>query len=157
MHLKLLSLAALTTVASAQSLASVLAATPELSKLVSVAMQFPDLVKFLSTTKDLTILAPTNEALESYLSRNGSSIPPKVLEEVLTYHVLQGVVPASAFETTPAFIPTLLDSPTLTNVSGGQVVEGFVKGKNIEIVSGLQRVSTVVKGVRIRCLLEGES
>lgn len=157
MHLKLLSFAALATVASAQSITSLLSATPELSKFASVVTQFPDLVKFLSTTKDLTILAPTNAALEDYLNRNGSSIPPKILEEILTYHVLQATVPASAFETAPAFIPTLLDSPTLTNVSGGQVVEGFVKGKNIEIVSGLQRVSTVVKGVRICCLLEGES
>ncbi|MCJ1422277.1 hypothetical protein MMC29_000157 [Sticta canariensis] len=146
MHLKLVSFAALAAVASAQSITSLLSTTPELSKLASVVTQFPDLVKFLSTTKDLTILAPTNAAIEKYLGGNGSSIPPKLLEAVVTYHVLPAIVPASAFETAPAFIPTLLHYPTLTNVSGGQVVEGFVKGKNIEIVSGLQRVSTVVKG-----------
>ena len=76
--------------------------------------------------------------------------------EILAYHVLPAIVPASAFKTAPAFIPTLLDTPALTNVTGGQVVEGFVKGNSIEIVSGLLRVSTVVKGVRIRSLLEGE-
>ncbi|MCJ1267736.1 hypothetical protein MMC22_007622 [Lobaria immixta] len=148
MHLKLLSVAALATLASAQNLTAVLTSTPELSRLVSLVSQFPDLVKALGAVQDVTILAPNNAALEEFLKKNPTAVKqnPKVVEAILTYHVIQATVPASDFSTTPAFLPTLLTPPALTNVTGGQVVDGFFKGKDIEIVSGLRAVSTVVKG-----------
>lgn len=156
MHLKLFSLAALATLASAQSITSLLSSTPELSSLTSLVTQFPDLVKALGAAKDITILAPNNAAIDAFLKKNPTVAKenPKGVEALLTYHVLQGTVPASHFTTTPAFLPTQLGPPTFTNVTGGQVVEGFSKGKDINIVSGLLAVSTVVKGVRVRCLME---
>ncbi|MCJ1462719.1 hypothetical protein MMC07_001322 [Pseudocyphellaria aurata] len=149
MLFRLFSFAALAAVASAQNLTAVLTSTPELSKLTSLASQYPDLVKALSSAEDVTILAPNNAAFDKYLTPTILRLIqqyPKIAEAVLTYHVLRATVPASAFVTAPAFIPTLLESPDLTNVTGGQVVEGFAKGKDIEIVSGLRKVSTVVKG-----------
>lgn len=156
MHLKFLSFAALATLASAQSLTSVLSATPQLSNLTTYVTQFPDLLQFLEKAKDITILAPTNAAFDQFL-KNATSIQqnPQLLEAVLTYHVLQARVPASSFKATPAFIPTLLTTRKLTNVTGGQVVEGVVKGGKIEVVSGLRAVSTVVKGVSTCDFLEG--
>lgn len=149
MHLKLLSFAALATLTSAQSLTSVLTSTPELSTLTGYVSQFPDLVKALGTAKDITILAPTNAA---FGKGNATALLkyPKLFEAGLTYHVLQGIVPASDFfKSSPSFIPTELTTPLLTNVTGGQVVEGVVKGKSIEIVSGLRSFSSVVKGVSV--------
>lgn len=159
MQFKLFSFAALAAVTSAQKLSAVLAATPELSQLISVSSQYPDLIKALSSAKDITILAPNNAAFEKYLTPatlKAVQTYPKIFEAVLTYHVLRATVPASSFKTAPAFIPTLLDTPVLTNVTGGQVVEGFVKGKDIEIVSGLRNISTVVKGVSILSVWEGK-
>lgn len=158
MHLKLFAFASLATVASAQSVSSVLTATPELSKLTSLVTQFPDLVKSLGEAKDITILAPSNAALDTFTANASATLKkyPQLIESVLTYHALQASVPASSFEATPAFIPTFLTTRVLTNVTGGQVVEGFVKGKTIEVVSGLGRVSKVVKGVSTDCFLEGK-
>lgn len=158
MHLKLVAFASLATLAAAQSISSVLTATPDLSKLTSLVTQFPDLVKFLANANDITILAPSNAAIDTLLANATDILKkyPQLVKSVLTYHALQARVPASSFEATPAFIPTFLTTPALTNVTGGQVVEGFVKGKTIEVVSGLGRVSKVVKGVSMDCFPQGK-
>lgn len=149
MHLALCSFAALAAVASAQSITSLLAATPELSNLTSLVSLYPDLVEALGKATGVTILAPSNQAFGAFLQGAGSQAiqnDKAYIKGLLTYHVLNGKVPAAAFKTSPAFIPTLLTPPALTNVTGGQVVEGFTKGQTIEVVSGLRQVSTVVKG-----------
>ena len=152
MHLALCSFAALAAVASAQSLTSVLSATPELTNLTSLVALFPDLAAELGKATDITILAPSNDAFETALQHAGPQgraiLNDKAyIKALLTYHVLNSKVPAANFKTSPAFIPTLLTPPALTNVTGGQVVEGLIKGQNIEVVAGLGEVSKVIKGV----------
>lgn len=50
---------------------------------------------------------------------------------------------------TPEFIPTLLDSPEYSNVTGGQVVENVRQaGDVVVLVSGLGSRSTVTTTVR---------
>lgn len=66
---------------------------------------------------------------------------------ILEYHVLNGTFPASNFTGTNQFIPTLLTNSTMTNVTGGQVVEGVLNGKSVELFSGLKEKSTVATAV----------
>lgn len=151
MHFSLLSLAALASAAAAQGVVDTLKSDPQLSTLLNLAGKYPDLVKTLESLKDVTILAPTNDAFTLFLSESSGkeiSSSDEATQALLSYHVLAAKVPASAFTTTPAFVPTLLNAPAYTNVTGGQVVEGKLNGTTIEITSGVLEVSKVVKGVR---------
>lgn len=150
MHFSLLSLAALASTAAAQSLVETLASDPELSTLYSIGSQYPDLVTVLESLKNVTILAPTNAAFAEWASTSlgkDISTSDEAVQYLLSYHVLGAKVPASAFTTTPAFVPTHLTDPAYTSVTGGQVVEGKLNGTTIEITSGALEVSKVVKGV----------
>lgn len=150
MHFSLLSLAALASAVVAQTVVDTLKADPQLSTLLGLAGKYPDLVKALESLKEATILAPTNEAFAEWASEPfGKEISKsdQSIQALLSYHVLAAKVPASAFTTTPAFVPTLLDTTAYTNVTGGQVVEGKLNGTTIEITSGALQVSKVVKGV----------
>lgn len=149
MHFSLLSLAALASAVAAQTAVNTFTEDPELSTLLSLAGKYPELVKTLESLKNVTVLAPTNKAFAEWSSTEiGKTIASsdEAVPALLTYHVLGAEVPASAFTTTPAFVPTLLNTPAYTNVTGGQVVEGKLNGTTIEITSGLLQVSKVVKG-----------
>ena len=69
------------------------------------------------------------------------------VQGILEYHVLNGTFPASMFTATNQFIPTLLTSSTMTNVTGGQVVDGVLNGKSVELFSGLKEKATVATAV----------
>ena len=72
---------------------------------------------------------------------------------LLSYHVLKGSYPASAFTNSSQFIPTLLTNTTYANVTGGQVVEARLNGSDVNIFSGLLAKSMVVTAVRfLSCL-----
>lgn len=150
MHFTLLSLAALASAAAAQTLAETLKSDPDLSTLSEIGSKYPALVTTLESRSNTTILAPTNEAFSEWAATALGKIiatNDDAVQALLSYHVLGAKVPASAFTTTPAFVPTLLNSPAYTNVTGGQVVEGKLNGTTIEITSGLAKISRVVKGV----------
>jgi hypothetical protein len=70
---------------------------------------------------------------------------------ILEYHVLNGTFPASMFTATNQFIPTLLTNSTMANVTGGQVVDVVLNGKNVELFSGLKEKATVVTTVSSSC------
>lgn len=150
MHFSLLSLAALASAAVAQTAVETFTADPEFSTLNTILGTYPQLVKNLEGLKNVTVLAPTNQAFADWSSsETGKAISASNgVQALLTYHVLAAIVPASAFTTTPAFVPTLLTSRSYTNVTGGQVVEGKLNRTTIEITSGRLEVSKVVKGVR---------
>lgn len=144
---------AMATVAVAQKtpdIVSLLKSTPTLSTLLDLVSNQKGLVDTLAGASDITILAPTNDAIATFLkTTRGAAIAanPDALRETLKYHVLQGVYPASAFSSTPVFVPTLAQSSTFSNVTGGQVVEGVLKGSTVEIISGELQVSKVIKAV----------
>lgn len=149
MYFKLFSFIAWAAFASSQSITSVLSGAPELSNLTALVSQYPNLVEALKTTPDITILAPSNDAIAKLLaSPLGKSLAaePKLIEAILSYHVVTGKLATSEFKTTPVFLPTGLTAQALTNVTGGQVVEAFRNDNQLDIVSGLT-VSHVVKGV----------
>lgn len=113
----------------------------------------PALLSALSSATNITLLAPSNDAISKLLANNATvaaiAKDPGLLIAVLQYHVLQGTYFASQVPTTPAFIPTLLDNSTYSNVTGGQVVEAVSRGGNVTFYSGLKINSTVTQAVRI--------
>ena len=155
MQYKSLALASLAAAAvSAQSpptLAKLLESTPELSSLTKILGNYPDDAAALANATDITILAPSNNAFATLFGGSDLVIPEnqtKIVEAVLTYHILQQAVPSSDFSTTPAFVPTYLDAP-FANITDGQVVEGIKNGSDVVVVSGLKQASKVIKAVCI--------
>jgi uncharacterized surface protein with fasciclin (FAS1) repeats len=106
-----------------------------LSTLNSLLAAQPALLGSLTknnTQSGLTILAPNNAAFSKTLSTpEGKALAADsgAVAALLSYHVLSGTFPASAFTSTAQFIPTLMTNATFANVTGGQVVMavlGFV-------------------------------
>ncbi|KAL8730079.1 MAG: hypothetical protein Q9166_004278 [cf. Caloplaca sp. 2 TL-2023] len=150
MYRKLFSIAALAATALAQnatnssstpSLVDLLGATSSLSTLTTAVQGVPGLAEMLGSASNLTILAPSNEAFEKFMSTPAAAAlaanDTDAIQAVLTYHILNGTYPASAVTETPAFIPTMLNNSAYANVTGGQVVEAVQQGDNVLFYSGL--------------------
>ncbi len=148
----LLGVAAGAAVVSAQALTDVLSGAPELSTLTSIVTRYPQLVSQLGSANNITILAPSNDAFTKLLaSPAGARIAQNdsaLIQAVLSYHVIQGSFPASSISDKPAFVSTLLNSPTYTNVTGGQRVEVVKKDDKVVVYSGGRANSTVTTAVR---------
>lgn len=137
--------------AQTPDIVTLLKSTPSLSQLLDLVSQQKGLVDTLAKAQDITILAPSNDAFSTFLNSPQAALykqNPDALLELLKYHVLQTKVPASAFSSTPVFVPTLATDSAYTNVTGGQVVEGILNGTTVEIISGESQVSKVIKAVR---------
>ncbi|KAL5323080.1 hypothetical protein ACEPPN_007608 [Leptodophora sp. 'Broadleaf-Isolate-01'] len=147
MQLKHLLPAALVVGTSAQSLTDVLAANNgTLSSLTSLLSANSELVSALSEAQNITILAPSNDALAAYLNSTAGAAAATdagAVAALLTYHVLNGTYPASAFTNSSQFLPTLLSNSSYTNVTGGQVVEARLRGETASIFTGLLSDSNV--------------
>ena len=74
-----------------QNIVDIAIVTPELSSLVA-ALFAADLVDVLNTDGPFTVLAPTNEAFETFLADNGfatlDDVPVALLQQVLLNHVI---------------------------------------------------------------------
>ena len=153
MQFKYLSLAALAVGVSAQTmnLTATLMSNANLTNLTSYVSLFPSLLSSLSMATNITILAPSNDAFAAFLNSSaGMAIglnDTTAIEAILSYHVLNGTYPASSIMSTPAFIPTMLNNPAYSNVTGGQVVEAVAQGTSVEFYSGLLANSTVTTAV----------
>ncbi|KAK0114706.1 hypothetical protein ONS95_014191 [Cadophora gregata] len=147
MQLKNILPAAFVAGAAAQSLTDVLAANNStLSSLTSLISANPSLLEALGSAQNITILAPSNDALAGFLNSTAgaaAATDPGAVAALLTYHVLNGTYPASAFTNTSQFIPSLLTNSSFTNVTGGQVVEARLRGETVSIFSGLLSASNV--------------
>jgi len=136
MQFKYLSFAALAATASAQSLTNALAGQPSLSNLTTYLGLFPSLVTQLEGLKNVTLLAPNNQAFEALLANNPAlASDTGLIEAVLTYHVLNGSY--ANFSTTPSFIHTALMNTTYSNVTGGQVVEAVGSSNGSTFYTGM--------------------
>lgn len=151
MQLKYLSLAAFASAASAQmmNLTSALSSTPDLSNLTTYISLFPDIISSLSMAKNVTLLAPSNEAFAKAMNMSGgiSANDTGLISSVLMYHVLNGTYMANQIMETPMFIHTMLMNSTYSNVTGGQVVEAVSMNNTVMFYSGLLMNSTVTKAV----------
>jgi len=129
MHLPLLTMVT-TLGVSAQtvSLADMLASqNATLSILNGFLEQQQTLFNTFSNANDITVLAPSNDALSSLPSALVSrvSTDPDYLAALLSYHVLNGTYYSSQLSSpsnanNPVYIRTLLNSSAYSNVTGGQ-------------------------------------
>lgn len=150
MYCKLLFVTALAAAASAQNMTSnmtlpmVLGNNTQLSNLTTFVSLIPNLLTSLSSAKNITLLAPSNDAFAKFM--NGSAVnlnDTAAIQALLSYHVLNGTHSASSFTNMSTFIPTMLTQPAFANVTGGQRVEAVMIGNGTYFYSGLGQNSSV--------------
>jgi len=107
------------------------------------------LVDTLSQAQNITILAPSNDALEKLLDNEEVTAmiaaDPGLIAAILSYHVLNGTYYADDITENPAFVPTMLMNETYSNVTGGQVVEAMKEDDTVSFISGLRMKSNVTE------------
>merc|ERR1712054_220829 len=129
------------------NLTALLSGTDSLSSLNDLVGNYPDFAATLASWEDVTILAPSNDALETLMNSDAGSMldNDEFIQSLLRYHVLNGTVYSSNITQTPIFAPTYLNSSMYSNVTGGQVVEARREDGEVQFVSGLKQVSTVAQ------------
>ena len=150
---RLFALGCLAAAVSSQSpnITAALSSSPDLSSLANVVSQYPSLLSSLANATNITILAPSNQAFTKLL--NNASLADLTgsdagaVQALLQYHVLNGTYPASTITDTPAFVPTLLQNTTYSNVTGGQGVEAVRQGDSVIFYSGLLSNASVTQAV----------
>ena len=136
---------ALVAAVSARSLKSVLDETDSISRLGSLLQQF-GLLETLDSLSNITILAPTNSAIQDLedFGFDFNEVEPIIVQALLTYHVLNGRYPGASFSTTTQVIPTLLQPPLVTNVTSGAVAKAYLQDHDVVFESGLQKAAKAV-------------
>lgn len=134
----------------AQSLSSLLGNDESLRGLFGVLKTQPDIVSSLSTAKNVTVLAPSNDAFSSFMkSPMAMMANNSTIKALLGYHVLEGVYMSSDFMEMPQFLPTMLMDKRFANftMGGKQVVEAALEDEKYNLYSGLHMKSSVSKAV----------
>lgn len=100
----------------------------------------------LAQARDITILAPSNQAFERFMRENpGAAQNQALVAPLLQYHVLQGTVMSQQLSRQPLFATTMLQMP-FANVTGGQHVElSLMNGNRAMAISGFKRMSMVTQ------------
>jgi uncharacterized surface protein with fasciclin (FAS1) repeats len=131
------------------NLTSVLAGNQNLTGLVTLLSSVPDVASALGSARNVTLFAPSNNALQALNSSAAMSAMSQegYIQALLSYHVLVGEVRSENIKETPAFPTTLLNDTAYANVTGGQVVEVRVSDGEVVVISGLQNNVTVTEAV----------
>lgn len=143
-----------------QSLNATLFGNSQLSNLTQLLSADPALINTLSQARNITILAPSNEAFARAAQNPAFAAvasDPQVLASVLLYHVLNGTIQAEDITNSSTFVHTYLARNALTNganVTNGQVVEAVVQGNQTSFFSGLQSRANVTQAVSLTITLE---
>lgn len=117
-----------------------------LSTLNTLLVSQPDLLETLSNLSNITVLAPSNDALNELIGDGDiTDISPGDITALLTYHVLNGTYYASNITSNITFVPTLLTNSSYANVTGGQVVGAVSNDGNVSFVSALLESSYVTQ------------
>lgn len=158
LYKNLLAVAAAVAPALAQSdtpdLTTLVGSDDRLSTLGTILESFPDVASALANATNVTVLAPTNEAFNSFLETLDLSledVSSDMVAAILNYHVLSGMVMSTNITENPTFVNTLLTNETYTNVTDGQVVSARVEDDEVIITSGLKTDATVVEAVCELC------
>ena len=154
--------ASATVLATAQDLATVLSGQETLSTLVGLLGQVQNTTEFLASQKNVTLFAPSNDALASIVASGGifsieeAAVDPGLIEQILRYHLIKGAVKAADIKEIPQFVPSYLDYSGFvldgevsgSNVTGGQVVSvNLDEDGNAIVTSGIKATSNVVVAV----------
>ncbi|KAK0727546.1 FAS1 domain-containing protein [Lasiosphaeria miniovina] len=108
-----------------------------------------ELFNTLINTPNLTILAPSNDAINGLLASEAFSAQlqadPGILTAILKYHIFNGTYYTSNFTgaAAPVFVRTLMDNATYSNVTGGQRVEARAQDGGVAFTSGLREEAAV--------------
>ena len=139
---------------TAGNLTTALAGNQNLSGLVTLLQGNPDLANALGGAQNITLLAPSNDALGALNSSGilSSGSQEGLIQALLNYHVLVGFFNSSSITETPAFPATLLNDTAFANVTGGQVVEVRVEDDEVVAISGFKNNVTVTEAVSRRYL-----
>ncbi|TKX18784.1 fasciclin domain-containing protein 6 [Elsinoe australis] len=136
---------AFTAVVNAQSIVELLQQTPNLSTLLDLVDNYPDIVQALTITPNITVFAPTNDAFAELLAAQPDlGNQPDTIKAVLQYHVAPSRIPAKAIPKRGTFAPTLLTNTSFSLVTGGQRVKAQRKGRRVTLTSGGGAESRVV-------------
>ena len=129
------------------SLITTLQSKSELSTLNSYINASSKLQNLFSTASDYTFLAPSNDAIKSWISTRSTPPAQDEIEAILTYHLVNGSFPTVSFTDQPQFAPTHLTNSSYSNVTispAGQRVELLLGSeRQPQIVSSNQTISTV--------------
>jgi uncharacterized surface protein with fasciclin (FAS1) repeats len=120
------------------TIVEILSAHSQLSSLLGLINSISLLVQQLNSADNFIFLAPTNEALSTWLATNPSS---DYVEATLQYHLLNGTYASQSIPSTPVFIATALTNPSYCNMTGGQRVKASNKGY-LAFDSGLNTTSS---------------
>jgi uncharacterized surface protein with fasciclin (FAS1) repeats len=125
-------------------LVTLLSNNTELSNLTSYLSLFPDFTQTLSGLQNITLLAPNNAAFANLLNSSAGAAlvnnDTALIQALFSYHVLNGTY-ANLSDT--QFIPTALQPPQFTNVTGGQRVAVYENDDVTSFVSGLLTTANV--------------
>jgi len=134
---------------TAGNLTTVLAGNENLSALVTLLQASPDIANALGGAQNITLLAPSNDAIGALNSSGilSSGGQEGLIQALLNYHVLVGVFNSSSITETPAFPATLLNDTAYANVTGGQVLEVRVEDDEVTAISGFKNNVTVTEAV----------
>lgn len=126
------------------------------------AWSLPSVLSTLANSTNITIFAPSNDAIEALLATPGYhdiAAVPGYIENVLMYHVVNASISSGNFSTSPLFVPTLQNNATYSNVTGGQriglVLSGEGDDASAQVLSGLgmsAEISTAVRSPIIQCI-----
>lgn len=99
------------------------------------------------------MLAPNNAAVDRLVNDPNTGrlfSQPGYLENLLSYHVLNGTYYGSNFSEWPnQFIPTHLTNHTFSTVTGGQRVQAVSRDNNVTFYSALKQNVTPENTVRL--------
>ncbi|KAL2172951.1 FAS1 domain-containing protein [Thermothelomyces heterothallicus CBS 202.75] len=98
------------------------------------------ILQILSNAQGVTLLAPSNDALNQMFGTSLSSelaSDPNFLTAFLAYHALDGVYFVSNLSNAKSTsIPTFLNMEAYSNVSGGQVVRTLSQNGSVTLITG---------------------
>lgn len=149
--------------AAAQDLATALSDRPELSSLVELLGSVPNTTEFLAAQQDVTLFAPNNDALAMIVANGGifnleeAGVDAGLIEQILRYHFVRGVVQSTDATPSPQFLPTLLNYSGVvldgevsgSNVTGGQVVNVQLVDGAVNVIAGIKSAVQVVVAVSV--------
>jgi uncharacterized surface protein with fasciclin (FAS1) repeats len=109
----------------------------QLNSFWTLLQQF-NLLSTFSNERNITLLAPSNEAL-ARLNTSGIAITSELVQALINYHTINGTVTSSDLNNVTSLFPhTHLTNPAFSNVTGGQVVEAILKNNTAYFFSGLK-------------------
>jgi len=141
-------------VASAQTIPQVLASYTQLSKVAAYVSASQALSTQFTAADGYTFLAPSDAAIQTWLSGFTTAVPQAYLEATLQYHLLQGRYLTASIANSSTLIPTRLTNELFTNVTGGQRLEATNNG-GVQFLSGAKAISRVVTKVCYLTLISG--